>query len=239
VQLANGGGGVSPVLGLSSTSVLLNNNNTAISVAVSNVGAGLLELTTLNISTQTGGSWLSANSVPIQNPTSSDSSSIEIQANITGLLDGVYSGAVEVVSNGGTRTIAISLALSSAGGGGETHEVFVLAISTDTLTTIAQEVVQSPNVLGYAFSGLTPGSYFVVAGTDADDDGFICDEGEPLCGIYPSAEGPIALTVTAGGNLTAVDFPLLSTFTGSAASTSDRTGYQLLQATESPASQIP
>ena len=239
VQLANGGGGVTPVLGLSSTSVLLNNNNTAISVAVSNVGAGLLELTTLNISTQTGGSWLSANSVPIQNPTSSDSSSIEIQANITGLADGVYSGAVEVVSNGGTRTIAVSLALSSAGGGGETHEVFVLAISTDSLTTIAQDVVQSPNALGYAFSGLTPGSYFVVAGTDADNDGFICDEGEPLCGIYPSAEGPIALTVTAGGNLTAVDFPLLSTFTGSAASTSDRTGYQLLQATESPASQIP
>ncbi len=239
VQFANGGGGVTPVLGLSSTSVLLNNNNTAISVAVSNVGASLLELTALNISTQTGGSWLSANSVPIQNPTSSDSSSIEIQANITGLLDGVYSGAVEVVSNGGTRTIAVSLALSSAGGGGETHEVFVLAISTDTLTTIAQEVVQSPNALGYAFSGLAPGSYFVVAGTDADNDGFICDEGEPLCGIYPSAEGPIALTVTAGGNLTAVDFPLLSTFTGSAASASGRTGYQLLQATESPASQIP
>ncbi len=85
------------------------------------------------------------------------------------------------------------------------------------MQTVAQITVQSPDSLSYGFPNLPAGTYLVVAGTDTDGDGFILDEGEPLSGVYPSFEAPIALSVTADSTLRSIDFPLQSPFSGSSA----------------------
>ncbi len=216
VQMAAGGGGNTPALALSTSSTLLSASSRNESVLVSNVGGGLLQVSGVNSSTQSGGSWLSAVAVPITNPTSSDTSAIDIRVDPTGLNQGTYLGSVQVQSNGGTKTIAVSLDLSGSGGGG-TQMVFVLAVELTTMQTVAQITVQSPDSLSYGFPNLPAGTYLVVAGTDTDGDGFILDEGEPLSGVYPSFEAPIALSVTADSTLRSIDFPLQSPFSGSSA----------------------
>jgi len=46
----------------------------------------------------------------------------------------------------------------------------------------------------YQFDDVTKGSYQVVAGSDADNDGMICDLGE-ACGFYGSSTGVETITV--------------------------------------------
>ena len=60
-----------------------------------------------------------------------------------------------------------------------------------TMDVRGQVTLQVPASFHYAFGGLPDWSYLVVAGTDADNDGSIWDEGEPLSGIYPSIEAPV------------------------------------------------
>jgi serine protease len=56
------------------------------------------------------------------------------------------------------------------------------------------------------------GTYYIVAGTDEDNDGFICDPGEPLCGVYPSIEMPDRVSVNPGATIPGLDFTLGQAF---------------------------
>ena len=209
VQAANGGGGGgSPVLGLSSSTVLFNARTDSAQIGVANVGAGALEVQSVNTTTASGGSWLSAARVPITGGTTSDTSAIEVTVAATGLADGFYSGSVAVQSNGGNATLQVTLALGGATGG-PVYTVFVIAVDATTFETIAQDEVSTTSAVnGYGLPGVPAGSYYIVAGTDEDNDGFICDPGEPLCGVYPSLELPEVVTVTSGSTNAGRDFPL-------------------------------
>jgi serine protease len=57
----------------------------------------------------------------------------------------------------------------------------------------------------YRFDGVSPGRYEIVATTDADGDGEICDVGEE-CGAYPERHAPSVVTVVGGATLHARDF---------------------------------
>ncbi|MGB1952300.1 MAG: S8 family serine peptidase [Marinobacter sp.] len=63
---------------------------------------------------------------------------------------------------------------------------YVLLVSTDDdRDTMAQSVVEaSDGQYRYAFDDVPPGEYFLVAGTDMDNNGLICENGE-ACAEYP------------------------------------------------------
>lgn len=63
---------------------------------------------------------------------------------------------------------------------------YVLLVSTDdSRETIAQTVVTaSDGQYRFAFDEVEPGEYFLVAGTDMDNNGLICENGE-ACAEYP------------------------------------------------------
>ena len=61
--------------------------------------------------------------------------------------------------------------------------VYVLAIDWDTDETIAQVEVDPSSNGSFVFDALPAGYYYLVAGTDLNDDGYLCDEGE-WCGSY-------------------------------------------------------
>jgi len=50
-------------------------------------------------------------------------------------------------------------------------------------------------VYTYSFAGVKPGDYYILAGTDSDNDGLICETGE-ACGGYPTVDLLQVLTVT-------------------------------------------
>jgi len=92
--------------------------------------------------------------------------------------------------------------------------VYVLALDSSTLATVGQANVTN-NATTYPFSltDLT-GSVIIVAGTDTDNDGFICGASEP-CGAFPVlGVDATVISATRGG----IDFDLLAG--GSAASLS-------------------
>jgi len=61
---------------------------------------------------------------------------------------------------------------------------------------IDQAVVSaSDGQYSFVFNQVTEGGYLIIAGTDSDDDGFICDSGE-ACGAFRTLDSPDVLEVT-------------------------------------------
>ncbi|MFT5734509.1 MAG: subtilisin family serine protease [Planctomycetota bacterium] len=224
-QSVMGGGGGGPTLSLDDTSVLFESAIGSRRVGVANVGDGSLDVTSVTPSTNSGGNWLSASRVVVAQAGSTNTSAIDLAVNASGLANGIYSGAVSVSSNGGTGQINVTLSL-----GGSTqstnYEVFVLAVDATTFESVAQDVVRTDGALGYGLTGLPAGRYVIVAGTDEDGDDFICDEGEPLCGLYPSLGLPVEVQVDETGSVTGLNFPLEQANFG--ASAGRPSGFRLL-----------
>jgi len=209
VSAAGGGGGGAPVLSLSSDNILFSTRADDRRIGIANVGGGLLEVTNVVATTISGGNWLSATRVVVTGSASTDTSGIDLTVDAMGLADGFYSGAIEVQSTGGSRTLEVTLALS-ASTGSTVYTVFVIAVNAETFATVAQDEIQTSALTnGYSLS-VPAGTYYLVAGTDEDNDDEICDPGEPLCGLYPSLGLPQAITITEGATLNSRDFPLQS-----------------------------
>ena len=84
-------------------------------------------------------------------------------------------------------------------------QMYVLLLDPDTQDTIDQAIpVRSGNELLYTFSGVPTGDYIVIAGSDIDVDGFICQSAES-CGAYPSLALREPVSVQ-GIDLTGLDF---------------------------------
>src|SRR5690606_32543003 len=56
----------------------------------------------------------------------------------------------------------------------------------------------------YQLDGVAPGNYYLLAGTDLDNDFIVCDPGE-ACGMYPTRGAPGVINVV-DRNLTYIDF---------------------------------
>ena len=210
VQAVGGGGGGSPVISLQTSSVLFESRVDTRNVGIFNVGGGFLDVTSVFASTDSGGSWLTATPIPGGTGGTTDTIGVDLSVNGTGLPDGVYTGSVAIASTGGDALLGVTLALGS-GGQAPVYEIFVLAVDFDSFDTIAQRVVRTDGSLNYSFDGLAAGNYLIVAGTDENNDGFICDQGEPLCGVYPSLELSEIIELLEGQVISGLDFPLEST----------------------------
>jgi len=86
---------------------------------------------------------------------------------------------------------------------GDTGYLYVLVLD-GTFTAVGQaEGRGTSGNYDFLFNGATAGSYYLVAGTDQNDDGFICDDGE-ACGAWPTVG--TATPVVVGANVSGLDF---------------------------------
>ncbi len=99
---------------------------------------------------------------------------------------------------------------------GDIGTTFVLIAEPDTLDTVEQAMTDVSRDYTYQTAEVPAGSYLVVAGTDRDNDGFICDNGE-ACGIFPLVDSPALVEVD--GNESNIDFPVYYDFFASTYST--------------------
>lgn len=74
---------------------------------------------------------------------------------------------------------------------------YVLLVSADENRGTAYQTVVSASggQYNFSFDSVEPGSYFLVAGTDVDNNGFICENGE-ACAEYPVNGLPQVLNIT-------------------------------------------
>jgi serine protease len=86
----------------------------------------------------------------------------------------------------GTLTVPVSLRLGTSAEDRNAGRHYVLLVNADDQRNTVEQVVVSANNGQYrfAFDQVEPGEYFLVAGTDTDNNGLICESGE-ACAEYP------------------------------------------------------
>jgi serine protease len=128
-------------------------------------------------------------------------------------LDGEYDATITINTDAGNVLVPVTVIVSRPFL--PDVELFVLAIdySVDPPVTVAQTVVNPAfDGLDYVLDELStadgellpPGVYLVVCGSDENDDGFICGDGDVYCGLYPTFSDPALILVN--GPVAGVDF---------------------------------
>jgi serine protease len=123
-----------------------------------------------------------------------------------GLPNGRLGARITVAPTSGSPIIVpVTLQVGFASGVGDAGRLYVLLMDPQ-LNVVAQTVTDAANgAYAYSFPNVTPGTYFVAAGSDADNDGEVCDAGE-ACGQYPTLGSPSEVIVTE--TRSGIDFPV-------------------------------
>jgi len=138
-------------------------------------------------SVEPGAQWLEVGELVGESP-----GALTVTANILGLESGRRYATELVVSyqpdsgSAATLTIPVSLRLGSSEDERDAGRHYVLLISADDDREPVEQLVVSASNGRYrfAFDEVEAGEYFLVAGTDLDNNGLICENGES-CAEYP------------------------------------------------------
>jgi serine protease len=118
----------------------------------------------------------------------------------------VYSGSIVARSTVNDITVRVLLSVGNADTAADVGLVYILLHDLDEDDTEAQVVVRAENgEYPYRFDQVPPGRYEIIAGSDADNDLFICDPGE-ACGAWLSTDQPIV--VEPQQDLSELNFPI-------------------------------
>lgn len=193
--IAGGSGGLGSILSLSAERINFDSFLSTLYLDVSNRGSGTLTVTGVS-KDQT---WINVT------PTSGTAPlRLEVSVNRGGLAEGEYSGLVTVTSDATqgdpTALVEVSMRVVSGPLQGDVGTLYVLAVDPVTYFTVAEAITDSQGNYSYLTPFLPEGEYLFFAGTDRDDDGWICDTGE-ACGYYPDP-----VWVTNGAPTLGIDF---------------------------------
>ncbi|NDE01189.1 MAG: choice-of-anchor D domain-containing protein, partial [Gammaproteobacteria bacterium] len=138
--------------------------------------------------------------IQVATPTFVDARTLKytITVNRNILADGFLDGTIVFSPSAGPQvTVSVSVTKRSQTVSGKLGFQYALLVDAASLNTIYQ--VSGP-VAGaetpFTFSNVSAGRYFLIAGSDLDNDGFICGAAE-ACAYYPLTSDPEALEVDA------------------------------------------
>jgi serine protease len=159
---------------------------TSADITVANAGAQTLSVTSVT----TTDDWIAVT------PIEGGEGTYTVTVDRNGLSDGVFSGSVNFVSNGGEAAVAVRMSVGEfLGEGGNIGTIYLLLLDRDSFETIAQFEATAADDYAFDFADVAPGDYLLFGGTDMDDDGLIDNEGEAF-GSYPTLLDPAVLEVT-------------------------------------------
>ena len=191
VEAASGGSNApsEPKLGVAPSGLNFGANDrvSALSLNVFNSGAGELKVDSV-LSNRT---WLTVKTEAVDE-NGLGNYAIEVDRNM--LAEGIHSAILTVNANTGISTVPVMLRK----GGGTVSDAglnYYLLINTATSTTLQTKVSADQGEYQLTFSQVPKGEYFLLGGTDMDNDGFICEGGE-LCGGYPSVEQLLPIKIS-------------------------------------------
>ncbi len=165
----------------------------SIPITIYNSGGGTLTI----LSTTTTNTWLS-----VQQDSSANSYIVKVDR--SSLTAGTHSADVVISSNGGNVNIAVTAQVSSNlnRSGGDSGVVYVILLDKD-FKTVSSTTTSKSSAYRYRFDNIKSGDYYIVAGTDIDNNGYVSDLGENL-GAYPILSA--ATLIKLDSSISNVDF---------------------------------
>jgi len=203
-----------PVLSINPSNLGLQAPTTTATVALSNVGnqGMLLNLGAPTIQYQSGNNWITAAAYEGSATATISAPTLRVTVDRTGLANGRYDAVVTLPyswtgppPNTSSGQLPVTLFVGTTQTPND--EVFVLVVDTTSFGNSGQTQTNAGASFGYSLPNVAPGRYFLVAGTDRDNDGEIGDEGE-LFGIWPSSDSPLVLEVTGAPVISNLNFAL-------------------------------
>ncbi len=113
---------------------------------------------------------------------------------------GAYTTTIAIASTAGTVNVPVIMRVGGATSSDAGYH-YVLLVDAESLTPIGEvSSAASDGTYPFTFTNVPEGEYLVIAGSDQDNDGVICDGGE-ACGSYPTLglPEPLALHADAPG----------------------------------------
>ncbi|MDF1551805.1 MAG: S8 family serine peptidase [Deferrisomatales bacterium] len=170
-----------PILVASPASLNLGTDATSGQFTLSNAGNGDLTLTSLS----SNQGWAIV-------PPAAGLGSYTVTVDRSGLVEGTHTADITAVSNANTVTVTVILQVAAAGGdtGGDAGFHYVLLRNPVTQEALRQVAVGAAGgIYPYAFTTVPAGEYQIWGGTDLNNDGVICSDGE-ACGAYLTVTNP-------------------------------------------------
>ncbi len=148
--------------------------------------------------------------------------------------DGTYTSTVTVDSDANDITLTAIMQVASVGLNADAGLHYVILVDANGTTVGQTQTTVAGGVYPYTITNVNPGQYRLFAGSDADDDAFLCDAGE-ACGTYRTLDTPEVLSVNS--DLTGLDFLSefrvnLGTLGAQAQSADGNSGYRIAKPSE-------
>ena len=205
--LSDQGASSPPIISVSTGTLNFQAFTRELDFAVSNLGGAAATITV-----STDSPWLTV--APLA--TAADGTG-QYQAAVdrAGLGDGSYSGTISIVPDDPSvagRTIQVVMLVTSPDVNADAGQHYVLLVDADTGSTVAGQIVNAQaGEYHFNVTDVPPGRYQLFAGTDLNDDDYICDGGE-ACGAYPSLANPTVISIDAQQQPVMTDFSFASEF---------------------------
>jgi serine protease len=199
VELANGAGtAVGPALSASPASINFGAFDTAFDVELRNAGGGSLDVVMIS----TNRPWLTTT------PMTVDASGLgvyrlQVDRNLVSA-DGTYAGRATATSTANSVDINVVMQKFSVSPIANAGLHYVLLIDPATNNVVKDDLATAINgEYQFTFEDVGPGQYWIYAGSDSDNDNFICDDGE-ACGAFRTLDAPEAIPIN--GDRAELDF---------------------------------
>ena len=188
-----------PLLTVSATTLNFATGSTALELELRNSGQG--ELQVLDIAGSEP--WLAIT------PVNADADGLglyRISVEREGLAAGAYAADISVSSSVNDLSVRVLMSVAGDGASADAGIIYILLVDQETGEPVRQFAATSQDgQYGFAFDDLPAGRYELVAGSDADNDLYICDAGE-ACGAWLTLDQPLEIELD--GDRSGLDFPV-------------------------------
>lgn len=167
-----------PLLTASPNALNFGTSLSSANLTLANAGGGNLSVQTINVQPS---HLIRVESVSTN---SQGIGEYRVVINRSGLSTGTYTANITITSSVNTLRIPVIFQVAQQQQQGNAGHHYILLVDPQTTETIKEvRTVASNASYPFSFNNVPQGEYIIIAGTDFDNDGFICDEGE-ACGAY-------------------------------------------------------
>jgi serine protease len=185
------GGLQSPLLSVSPSTLNFGSFLEEATLTVTNAGGGTLSVDPPT----TDVPWLAVD--PVQVDPLEGTGSYRAVVDRSALAPGAYNATISFTSSANTVNVPVIMQVVDISVSGDAGFHYVLVIDRSTGRSVEQQSVGVVDgAYDYGFTAIPTGTYEIVAGTDSNNDGIICDAGE-ACGAYLALDAPTPITLNA------------------------------------------
>jgi serine protease len=199
------GATVATALKVDPTALDFGNATTSLVLTASKAGTGALKVTGV----VDDAAWLTVTEASVDSATKLGTYTANVSR--AGLKDGSYRATITFTDNStpNARTVEVQVAMwvgANAPTTGDAGFIYLLFLDSSFKAVGQAQGRGTSGSYDFSFDGAAAGTYYLVAGTDQNNDGKICDPGE-ACGAYPTMGTPTPVVVTAA-NVSGLNFGL-------------------------------